>query len=493
MDKDRKLLALGTGACMTAVLAFGLARLRAYPPHEDEVLALFLGRDSLGGMLDTVLTERGGAPLHYVLAWAVVHLGGGLDALRLLSLACALASIPVIAALAARLVGPSRALAATAFACASWAFLFHALFGRMYALFLLTATASFLALITRRWGWWAVATLAMLAAHPYGALVLVGQLGYLAFVRARAAARWAALVVLGALPLWYAYAVLAGRYGDGDAPKSTAEYLREAAGDVSSGYVPLLIVFVVLAILGLRRVRARPVVAAALLPAGAALVLAAVTSASPESRHLIFVLPIVAVLVAAGLPSARRVAIPLAGALVVCQLAWAWHRTPQLFEGEPAADEQARAEAARWLGSLARPDDVLQGYHPFFLAAWERDREFPRAVVPRADADLALAALRTAPTGHALFVVERSGPQPLSIAPSAFDRLDHHGFGHYLVLRSAEPVTDAREYLELAVTAAGIGMHLGDPAGGVNFETAKLALARLSDQEARSSRSTASR
>jgi len=211
MDKDRKLLALGVGACMAAVLAFGIARLRAYPPHEDEVLALFLGRDSLGGMLDTVLTQRGGAPLHYLLAWAVVHLGGGIDALRLVSLGCAVASIPVMALLAERLVGPRRALAATLFACASWVFLFHAVFGRMYALFLLTASASFLALVARRWGWWAVATLAALAAHPYGVLVLAAQIAYVLVGRMRAALPWAGVVLAGAVPLWYAYAVLGGR------------------------------------------------------------------------------------------------------------------------------------------------------------------------------------------------------------------------------------------------------------------------------------------
>ena len=104
MNKDRKLLALGSGLCAAAVGALLLTRLRSYPPHEDEVLALFVARDSLGGVLDTVLTERGGAPLHYLLAWAVVHLGGGLDALRLVSVACAVASVPLMAALAARLI-----------------------------------------------------------------------------------------------------------------------------------------------------------------------------------------------------------------------------------------------------------------------------------------------------------------------------------------------------------------------------------------------------
>jgi hypothetical protein len=470
MNKDRKLLALGTGACMTAVLAFGLARLRAYPPHEDEVLALFVGRDSLGGMFDTVLTGRGGAPLHYLLAWAVVHLGGGLDALRLVSLACAIASIPLIALLAERLVGPRRALAATALACASWVFLFHALFGRMYALFLLTATASFLALAVRRWGWWAVATLAVLAAHPYGALVLLGQLAYLAFARARAAVPWVCVVLAGALPLWYGYAVLAGRYGESDGPKTTGEYVREAAGDLTSGYLVLLAVFVVLALVGLARVRARPLVGAALAPAVVALVLAAFTSASPESRHLIFVLPFVAVLVAAGLPDAARVAVPLAAVLVAFELAWAVDRTPELFDGESSTSEQSRARAARWLADTARPNDVLHGFNPVFLAAWERDRSFPRRVVPRADAKLALAELESAPPGRGVWVVEDAASAP---------GLEARRFGSVTVVRSRGETGSPARYLQLAETLLA----------GVDLETVREAQRRYE----RSSRSTASR
>ena len=469
MNKDRKLLALGTGACMTAVLAFGLVRLRAYPPHEDEVLALFLGRDSLGGMLDTVLTERGGAPLHYLLAWVVAHLGGGLDALRLVSLACAVASIPVMALLAERLVGPRRALAATVLACSSWVFLFHAVFGRMYALFLLTATASFLALVARRWGWWALATLAALAAHPYGVLVLAAQLGYLLLARLRAASPWAVLVGAGALPLFYAYTVLAGRYREGDGPKSTAGYVREAAGDLSSGFLPALAVFVVLAIVGFSRVRAR-VVVCTLGAAAAALVLAALTTASPESRHLIFVLPFVAVLVAAGLPRDARIAVPLAAALVAVELAWAVDRTPELFEGESAAEEASRERAADWLAATARPDDVLHGFNPVFLAAWERDSAFPRRVVPRADAELALDELESSPPGRGVWVVEGA---------VTAEGLETRRFGPLTVARSRDATGSAERYLEQAETVLA----------GIDLETVREARRRYE----RSSRSTASR
>src|SRR4051795_3649521 len=93
---------------LTAVVAGVLAwLLELWPPHEDEALALFVGRGSLGDVLHTVIAERGGAPLHFLLAWAVVHLGGGLTALRLVSLVFAVASVPLMALLRAPLPGPA--------------------------------------------------------------------------------------------------------------------------------------------------------------------------------------------------------------------------------------------------------------------------------------------------------------------------------------------------------------------------------------------------
>ena len=61
----------------------------AWPPHEDETLALFVGRDSLAGVVEHVTRDRGGAPLHFLFAFAVAHLGLGLGSLRLVSAAFA--------------------------------------------------------------------------------------------------------------------------------------------------------------------------------------------------------------------------------------------------------------------------------------------------------------------------------------------------------------------------------------------------------------------
>src|SRR4051812_43409740 len=52
-------LRLGVGGCVLAVAVFLVARLTAWPPHEDETLALFVGSNKLGRLLEIVLDERG--------------------------------------------------------------------------------------------------------------------------------------------------------------------------------------------------------------------------------------------------------------------------------------------------------------------------------------------------------------------------------------------------------------------------------------------------
>ena len=118
---------LGVGLCTLASGAFAVIQRSAWPPHEDETLALFVGRDSLHDVLRTVLGERGGAPLHFLFAWAVAHLGGGLGSRGSLG-AVRGAGVPVIALLVARLAtgrrGSSRVPADW-----SWVYLFDGVTG----------------------------------------------------------------------------------------------------------------------------------------------------------------------------------------------------------------------------------------------------------------------------------------------------------------------------------------------------------------------------
>jgi hypothetical protein len=504
----RLALPLGVAAVTIAAAAFLLHQLMAWPPHEDETLALFVGRDSLGGVLDQVTTERGGAPLHFLLAWGVAHAGLGLGTLRLLSAAFAVASLPLVALLGVRLAGRQAALLAPALAAASWIFLFHGVYGRMYSLFLFLSLLSYVALLRaldrggRSWVGWCAAALATVASHPYGALVLASQAAFVLAARRdrlrQAALAGTAVAVLG-IPFWLTDLVLAGRFEVGvgaggtklNGPIALAEYAWRTAGDFSSGWWPLLVPVLALAGLGLAavgrdaRILTLCVIAVPVAALGAAELGG---SASPESRHLIFALPFFAVAVAAGILRATRglpaLAAILAAGLVVAELAWAWQRTPPLFEWEPDARQAARADAEAWLARTGQPGDLLFGYEPLFLGAWERNRDFPRTVLPRADANLALRTLlrHERPLGRGVWVFDASERNNLSPAlridarsPTPETAFTIARFGPFLVVRTRQPVVTPDRYLLLAGRAELLGRSLGIGDADVNLLTVERA------------------
>jgi len=494
--------ALGVTACALGLSAFLLASVSTWPPNDDETLALFVGRDSLGGLLHTVHTERGGAPLHFLVAWLVVHVGGGATALRLASALFAVASVPVLAALSARLAGRQVALVATALASASWLMLFHGVYGRMYTLFLFTSALSYLALLVAverggrgRWALWGLAALAAIASHPYGALVLASQ-GLFVLARARTGRALAALVIvaLAATPFWLSDRVLAERFdaGVGGGHRlPVLGYLADAAGDASSGFLPVLVPILALALFGLWRLRpgAAFLVGCVVVAPALLLGLASVSqSASPESRHLVFVLPFFSTSLAAGLVAVFRHRAAVAGAVVLllaAEIGWAWHRTPALFEGESAARIEARQAAAGWLAATARPDDVLFGYDPLFLRAWERDRDFPDTVVSRADVKLALSELRSARSlGRGVWVLDagdNSNRPPRSTIALRLPSREFEGrvFGPYLVLRTREPTRTPARYLTFAASAMRLGKQLEIVDDTGNLDTILAAEERL--------------
>jgi hypothetical protein len=518
-------------ACITAAVAAALAVfLRAWPPHEDEVLALFVGRGSLPHVLHTVVMQRGGAPLHFVLAWAVVHLGGGLTALRALSLIFAAGSVAAIAALGARLADRWAGLVASALAGASWVLLFHGVFGRMYSLFLFASTLSFIALLDalerggrRRFALWIVALLATLAAHPYAFLVLVAQALYVGLRRARRQQAFSALavVVVLATPLWWADVVLKGRFDVGvggggsrlGSPGAVAHYFWWVSGDFAAGHhgwsVPVLLLAAAGFALLARRRRTSGLLTACVLavPALAFLVVKLHASASPEARHLIFALPFFSTLLAVPIVAvgriAPRVTAPLAAAAVVVLLVgevqWAHRKTPALFDGDPVAQQHARADAAAWLADGARPDDVLLGYEPLFLAAWERNPAFSAHALPRADPRLLGSALRKLPVplGRGIWVFDAS--DTTNARPSGTIRLAlpkpprmfvARAFGPYLVIRTRAALHTHARYLAVAENVMRLGRALSIGDADVNLHTMLLAADRIYGSSRSSSRSS---
>jgi len=503
---------IGVTATAAVAAAFLLHQLMAWPPHEDETLALFVGRDSLGGVVDHVTRERGGAPLHFLLAWGVAHLGFGLGGLRILSAVFAVASLPLVALLAVRLAGRRAALAATVLLAGSWVFLFHGVYGRMYSVFLFLSLASFLALLRalerggRTWLPWGAAILLCVAAHPYGALVLASQALYVLLARRDrlrgSAAAFGSVLLLG-IPFWLTDLVLAGRFDVGvggggqklGGPWAIATYLWRTAGDFSAGWWPVLVVVLLLATVGLAavdrnaRVLCLSVVA---LPAAAFLAARLGGSTSPESRHLIFAAPFLATLAGAGIVRTTRRVPPLAAlavaGLLVAEIGWAWHRTAPLFEWEPGKRQATRAEAEAYLAATSRPDDLLFGYEPLYLGAWERNAGFSRIVLPRADARLALRTLQRQkqPLGRGVWVLDasrRNNPRPRleigAAAPTPADAFVTRSFGPFLVVRTKEPVGTAERYLVLAGRAILLGRSLGIGDADVNLQTVERAAREL--------------
>jgi hypothetical protein len=193
----------------------------------------------------------------------------------------------------------------------------------------------------------------------------------------------------------------------------------------------------------------------------------------------------------------------LVALLVVAEVAWAWQRTPALFQWEPGARVAARAEAGAYLAALARADDLLFGYEPLWLDAWERAAGFPRTVLPRADATLALRQLRRAerPLGHGVWILDASetvNAEPaLEIeprAPTPAGRFSVRAFGPFLVVRTRAPTVTPAGYLAAAARVQLLGRSLGLGDADVNLRTVEEAeRARRGYASAERSLSTSSR
>jgi hypothetical protein len=486
-------------AAVTGAVAFVLAWfLRTWPPHEDETLALFLGRGSFDNLIETVVTERGGAPLHFALAWAVEHLGGGLTALRAVSLVFAVASVPLIALLGRRLASPAAGVVAALLASATWAFLFHGIYGRMYSLFLFTSLLSFLALLSaldrggrRRFVLWGLALLATLATHPYAALVVAAQLLYvfLRSERVREALVTFAVVAVAAIPFWWADVVLRDRFdvgigGGGDrlgSPGAVLDYLWRVAGDFSVGHGLWLVPVLLLALAGVTLLaRGRLLIGCVLaVPAVGFTVATLGSSTSPESRHLIYALPFFSLLLAAPLVALPRVPAVIAiAALLFGEVAWTYHKTPPLFRGDPAGEARARDSAAAWLVAHGRRGDVLLGYEPVYLRAWEQRRSFSRNVLPRADAALLADALKDLrePLGHGVWVFDASDTTNVRerqmirlLLPEPTAEFEGRVFGPYLVIRSRDALGTRTRYVAVSKDVMHVGQRLEIGDASVNL------------------------
>jgi hypothetical protein len=304
-------------------------------------------------------------------------------------------------------------------------------------------------------------------------------------------------------PFWLTDLVLAGRFDVGvggrgsqlGGPWAIVTYLWQTAGDFSTGHWPALVIVLALALVGLVSVKTetRALALCAIgVPVAAFLAARLGGSTSPESRHLIFVLPFFAILVGAGILSSTRrrpaVAVVLTVVLVVLEVGWASQRTPQLFNWEPNKRQATRAQAERFLAATSRPDDILFGYEPLYLGAWERNHDVSDIVLPRADAALALSMLQRQPKplGRGVWILDASERNNLHPRLEMENRdpgppgvFETHAFGPFLVIRTREPVKTEDAYLAAAARTVLVGRSLGIGDSDVNMQTIEQADRRL--------------
>jgi hypothetical protein len=414
------------------------------PLFEDEAVAGLIAARPFPEVIETVVDDRGGAPLHFVLAHLALALEPSATALRALSVVFAAGAVVLCYLLAARLAGRAAGAIAAAVAATSTALGVYGSFGRMYSLFALTSALALLLFVsaaeqpTRRRVFAAAAGAWLAAAtHPYGAIA-VGAEALVAVALWRGRPLRAALPVvpwlLAAVPLGWASLRLSSRFdvgvdgsssltGPGDAWSLLSRALASFAGGSGVIFGLCLAAGGLGLVLLLRRRPAFGLLAGMTLLATPLLLMALSTGRpggieSLSPRHLMFALPVWAALTGVAVSALASKAPPAYGAAFAATVAALLVVAPAggLLDprgiptnvtlgggGEIApGGREALEEPARVLRANVGAGDLLFPYSPVYLAALTDTR---RAVsLPRAEVGLLLGTLRGAIPARDLYV-----------------------------------------------------------------------------------------
>jgi hypothetical protein len=424
------------GALVVAGLAVLLVRVvpdvRGTPLFEDEAVSGLVAARPVREILGTVLWDRGGSPLHFLLVHLLFVVHASADALRSVSVVAAALTVVVAYDLARRLDGAFAGGIAALVCGGSGMLAVYGSFGRMYALLALAGALAGDALVRaleERTSASAALALAagwlLPAVHPYGGIVLAVEVVVLVAALRRRALWPVVAVVLAAVPFLVADARLAHRFRVGDAAHrhvaTTHEAWDQLAGGVQSfagGRGVALAVALLLvaagAVAAWRRERGFLVFALAALVAPPLLAVVAPRGGDAPDlspRHLAYALPLWGALAGVGAAriAARRRWAETAVALVVLVLVLIAPRTipdPRtLTFGASLGGRADTAAPAAWLRGRLGSGDVLFPYSSVFLAALP---EAGRAVaLPRAEAEPLADTLRRAalPVRHVVVAV----------------------------------------------------------------------------------------
>ncbi len=398
---------LAPAAGVAAACAWLLVRLapdvRGKPLFVDEAVAGLVGGRPLGEVLGVVLGDRGGAPAHFVLSGLVLDVHASPDALRWLSVACAVLTVPLAYDLARRLGGATAGVAAATVVAASDMLGVYGSFARMYALYALVGALAadlFVVALGRRTWRWALAAAAgawlLPAVHPYGVFLLVAEAAVAAVLwrgRSLVPALPVAAVALATLPFALADRRLAERFavgsGSGHAlgPVRAARYLGHALEEFGGAGGLVFAACALIAAVGawtlLRERTAVAVVVAGALAGPPILLVLSSTSRSSglanlSTRHLVGALPLWAALLGVGLgrllrarPPGIHVAVLALFALLLAVGPASGIRDPRtrLPLVSRTGERAALAAPARWLRGQVEPGDAVFYPSPAYLAA----------------------------------------------------------------------------------------------------------------------------
>jgi hypothetical protein len=471
---------LATAVAVGGALVYMLVRLArdasSKPIYEDEALAGLIGAQPLPDVVATVMGDRGGAPLHFLLAHVALGVEPSVVALRAISVLFALAAVVLCYDLGRRLGGRLAGVMAALIVATSELLGIYGSFGRMYALFAFAAALAadlFVRALTERTGraaaLAAAAALLLPASHPYGIVPLAAEAGVaLVLWRGRPLrpAVPALLIALGVVPFLVADVRLAGRFSVGlvgepiarrGALEVSAETLRAFAG--GSGVAFFL--FLALAAAGVailaRRLPAFAVFAGLALATPLFLLLLARTASGPgplSPRYFIFLLPLWAALIGTAVAWAWSVLRPAPGGAAVAAVSVLALLAPQDVVSDPRALPAATREAVRapaaWIRTRVEERDVLFPYSPVYVAALPEAGK--ATVISRARAELLLRELDRAelPVRKAFLAVPDGG---YLVTPGAGYSVQRSR--HWLLLEVSGPFADRATVLQALHRAVG--------------------------------------
>lgn len=473
-----------TLAYAVVVIGFGLD---FRPLHNDEGVTLGVAsRASALDVLRVAVEHRHGPPLHYLLVHAALVWRYDILGLRLPSALLGIAAVALSYGCGRELVGRAGG-AVVAVVTASSPIMIHlGQFARGYTAMIAGAYASaWLMLVLVRTGrarWvgpYALAALMLVSAHPFGLFALLSELVIMVGLagvrlRRRPLAQWrsaaavAGAAVLGALALLllrHLYSPLQGKYGVGSGGpviRLGAHRFWERLGDAASGsvHIGFAVVLGAAALLGLVALAARNRRAAwfaavwVVLPVALLSVLTASSRDFAPERHLSFLLPGYAVLLAGFVLELRRVArrpgALVAAAVLAALLAPGWVAD----HNELANFNPDLRDASLYMAARFGPTDVL-GTTAGTLPNGEDPRLIGAYAVLAAPASSPLSSWQHAGSLRACRLVHRldqhgaagllwlvmSVRNPRQVGPALRTAgATVRGFGDFLVVTAAPPV-----------------------------------------------------